>query len=67
MIFMQAMFSLLGSLYFSNFGDPLKGLFNDEGMEPCTLCRWARILIYPVVYLAIYAWLKKDDDIAFLT
>lgn len=66
-ILVQASLAMLGSLYFSNFGDPLVGLFSGTGFDPCSLCRWARILMYPIIYLAIYALWRKDDMIAYLT
>lgn len=65
--FVQAFLAMSGSLYFSNFGDPLAGLFSGHGFEPCHLCRWARILMYPLVWILGYALIKKDSAIAYLT
>lgn len=55
-IFFQALIAMLGSLYYSNFGDPVANIqagnfFPTEGgYEPCSMCRWARILMYPIVW-----------------
>lgn len=38
-------------------------LFAGEGLEPCHLCRWARILMYPIVWLSVMALWKKRTDI----
>lgn len=59
--------AVMGSLYFSNFGDPMQGLFQGEGFDPCHLCWWGRILMYPLLPLVIYALLSKDDRLAILT
>lgn len=53
-IFGQAILATLWSLYFSNFGDPLTGLFSGNGFEPCHFCRWGRILMY---HLVIISWI----------
>ncbi|PIV90802.1 disulfide bond formation protein B [Candidatus Gracilibacteria bacterium CG17_big_fil_post_rev_8_21_14_2_50_48_13] len=66
-IFIQALFAMLGSLYYSNFGDPVKNiaqgfLFHGEGgLEPCHLCWWARILMYPLVFISAMGLIKKDN------
>ena len=65
-IFIQAFLGTLGSLYFSNFGDPItnlaQGILFDtsRGFEPCHLCWWARILLYPIVVISLVGILKKD-------
>jgi len=65
-IFLQALIALLGSLYFSNFGDPVEnfklGVFwlYGYGFTPCQLCWWARILMYPLVPLSLVGILRKD-------
>lgn len=67
LLFAQASVAMLGSLYFSNFGDPVKNiaagaLFHaDGGLEPCHLCWWARILMYPLVFISAVGILKKDN------
>lgn len=65
-IFIMGMAAMLGSLYYSTFGDPVKNiaqgmLFSSGyGFEPCELCWFARILMYPTVLLSIMGILKKD-------
>ena len=66
-ILIQALLAMLGSLYFSNFWDPLAGLFSGTGFEPCHLCWWGRILMYPLVAISVYGLIKKDKEIWFLT
>jgi len=68
LICMQSILAMSGSLYYSNFGDPvvdiMQGtLFSGDGLQPCTLCRWARILMYPIVWLSGMALLRRKDDI----
>lgn len=63
----QALLAMLGSLYFSNFGDPLQGLFAGTGFDPCHLCRWGRILMYPLVAITAYALLRRDWKVAYLS
>lgn len=62
-VFVQACCAMLGSLYFSNFGDPLQWLFSGTWFEPCHLCRWARILMYPLVWISGYGLLRRNTDI----
>lgn len=59
-VFAQALLAMLGSLYFSNFGDPLQWLFQGTWFEPCHLCWWTRILMYPLVWISWY-WLIRRD------
>ena len=66
-ILIQASLAMLGSLYFSNFWDPMAGLFSGTGFEPCHLCWWGRILMYPLVAISVYGLIKKDKEIWFLT
>lgn len=69
LIFAQALVAMLGSLYFSNFGDPIDNLrlgvfwLYGYGFEPCQLCWWARILMYPIVALSLVGALKKAKDL----
>lgn len=65
--FVQATLAMSWSLYFSNFGDPLVGLFRGHGFEPCHLCWWTRILMYPLVWILGYALVRKDAHIAYLS
>lgn len=69
-ILVQAILAMSGSLYFSNFGDPIgnmsKGdLWGGVGFEPCHLCWWARILMYPLVWITLIGLLRKDVKIAY--
>lgn len=56
-IFLLALFSMLGSLYYSNFGDPISNIkdgiifFYGNGLPPCQLCWYSRIFMYPIVIL----------------
>lgn len=66
LIFVQALVAMLGSLYYSNFGDPVEDimamtLFAGEGLTPCQLCWWARILMYPIVAISAVGIWKKDN------
>lgn len=45
-----ALIATLGSLFYSEIA----------GYEPCKLCWWQRILMYPQTILLGIAWLKKD-------
>jgi hypothetical protein len=67
-IFIQALLAMSGSLYYSNFGDPVRDLmqgtfFSGDALEPCHLCRWARIIMYPIVWLTGMALYRRKDDI----
>lgn len=63
----QALVAMLGSLYYSNFGDPVKNImkgmfFHDQGgLMPCHFCWWARILMYPLVAISFMGLIKKDN------
>lgn len=64
-IFLISLLGLLGSLYYSNFGDFVIDLMNwqlfvGEGLEPCHLCWWARIFTYPIVLISAVALLTRD-------
>jgi len=48
-----ALIAMLGSLFYSEIA----------GYEPCQLCWWQRILMYPQVILLGVAWLKEDQGI----
>lgn len=67
LIFLQALVAMLGSLYYSNFGDPVENLklgvfwLAGYGFTPCQLCWWARILMYPIVPISLVGILKKDE------
>ncbi len=65
-IFIQALLAMLGSLYYGRYGDPIEQIFTgdffnpDNGFTPCELCRYARILMYPIVLSSLIAIIKKD-------
>lgn len=65
-IFLQALVATLGSLYYSTYGDPVVNLMSGRlfpssgGFEPCELCWFGRILMYPLVVLSGVALLKED-------
>jgi len=66
-IFIQALVATLGSLYYSNFGDPVADiangtLFEGKGFEPCRLCWWARIFMYPIVVISGLGLIMKDKN-----
>lgn len=48
-----AMVATLGSLYFSEI----------KGYEPCTLCWYQRILMYPLTFIFAVAFFKRDYKI----
>jgi len=65
-VFLQALAAMLGSLYYSTFGDPVKNLADGRlfpssgGFEPCELCWFGRILMYPLVFIAGVGLVKED-------
>lgn len=65
-ILFMAAAGMLGSLYFSNYGDPIANIKLLDpfplgaGLLPCRLCWYARILLYPMVPLMIVAIWTKD-------
>lgn len=65
-IFIQALLAMLGSLYYGYFGDPILNLqtghrFNPlNGLVPCELCRYARILMYPIVFISLIWLLERS-------
>ncbi len=66
-IFAQALIATLGSLYLGFYGDPAANLlsgdiFNPENaMKICVLCRYARILMYPLVFISGIALIRNDQ------
>lgn len=69
-IFVQALIATLGSLYYSYFGDPILNLQTGQlfslmnWLVPCDLCRWARILMYPLVFISGIALIEKSTKYA---
>lgn len=51
--FLVALTSMLGSLYYSDIA----------GYEPCKLCWYQRILMYPLVFLLGFALLRRRKDV----
>jgi len=51
--FLVALIATLGSLYFSEIA----------GLEPCKLCWFQRIFMYPQAVILLVAYLKKDEGI----
>lgn len=64
LILIQALLAMGGSLFYSNFGDPVanlsQGYLFAKGFDPCHLCWWARILMYPIVAISIVGIIRKD-------
>ena len=55
--FAASLIATLGSLYFSEI----------KGYEPCSLCWYQRILMYPFTIILAIAIIKKDYEIAIYT
>lgn len=66
LIFLQSFVGVIGSMYMSSFGDPLKNLLArnlfpvHSGLIPCELCWYARILLFPLVIISIVGMIKED-------
>ncbi|MEK3763571.1 MULTISPECIES: disulfide formation protein C [unclassified Solibacillus] len=56
-IWVVSLTATLGSLYFSEI----------RGYEPCALCWYQRILMYPIVIIATIAYIQKNARIAMTT
>jgi len=72
-IFLQASLAMLGSLYYSYFGDPIVNIQTWElfsamnWLSPCQLCRWARILMYPLVIISwIGIWQQSSTFVRYV-
>lgn len=69
LILIQAIFAMAGSLYYSNYGDPVSnfrlGVFwlYGYGFDPCLLCIWNRIMQYPIVVISSVGLFKKAKDL----
>jgi|SRR5690606_7507157 len=57
LIFTVSFVATLGSLYFSEI----------RGYEPCELCWYQRILMYPIVLMTLIAYIQKNARIAVTT
>lgn len=68
-IFLQALAGMAGSLYFEHFGNIVRNIEMgnifpaDAGITPCTLCRWTRILLYPLVWFGFAGLVNKDPKV----
>ncbi len=68
-IFVQALLATLGSLYFGFYGNPVEnywfGNFFDpaRAFEVCYLCRYARILMYPLVLISGVGLIRNDRSV----
>lgn len=51
---LQAVFAMLGSLFFSEV----------MGLPPCLLCWYQRICLYPLVAILLVGMIRKNKDIA---
>lgn len=56
-IWVVSLTATLGSLYFSDI----------RGYEPCKLCWYQRILMYPIVIMTTIAYIQKNARIAIYT
>jgi len=53
--FLQAWVATIGSLYFSEV----------QKLEPCVLCWWQRIFMYPIIIILSVGMLRKDKNVVF--
>lgn len=57
---------VIGSLYFTLYGDPIRNLGHgnifppNNGYIPCLMCWWQRIFMYPIALIGIVALITKD-------
>lgn len=67
-IFAQSLIAMIWSLYMGRYGDPLINLMTRDFFNPenalaiCALCRYARILIYPLVFVSGIALIRNDHQ-----
>ena len=67
-IFIQALLATLWSLYYSYFGDPVFNIQTGElfslinWLAPCDLCRYARVLMYPLVVISWIGLRQKSTS-----
>lgn len=68
-IFVVSLVATLWSLYVSTYGDPRLNLLSGDlrnsllGIPPCTLCRYVRIMLFPLVIISFIGLLKRDTNI----
>ena len=67
-VFIVAVLSTLWSLYYWRFGDPFINIQTWElflkanALEPCEMCRFARIFMYPIVVIVGIGIVKKSYE-----
>lgn len=67
-ILIQAILAVLWSLYYGRYGDIVKDFLNNNmfrrwnGYIPCELCRFARILMYPILPISIIWIYNKSKE-----
>lgn len=67
-IFVISLLATLGSLYIENFGDPVANLMDGivfdttRGILACTMCRYIRMCMYPLVLISGTALIKKQRN-----
>lgn len=65
-ILAQSTLAMLWSLYYGFYGDPVLNMqtwdmFNSlNALTPCELCRYARILMYPIVLISLMWIIRKN-------
>lgn len=68
-ILAQSLIAMISSLYYGRYGDPIANMeywyfFSPlNALVPCELCRYARILMYPIVLLSIIALYRNDKKV----
>ena len=61
-----SLLAVIGSLYYQFFGDPVSNLQlgklfpPNNGYNPCLMCWWQRIWMYPIAVISAIALLTKD-------
>ena len=66
LIFGQALIAMLGSLYYGFYWDPVFSIQSWEyfkywnWLAPCELCRYARILMYPLVGISLVGIIQDN-------
>lgn len=69
-ILFQSRVATLGSLYYGRYGDPIKNFMNwqrfneTNGFDPCEMCWFARICMYPILILIIIHFRNNDNKVA---
>lgn len=68
-IIVQALFAVFSPLYYSNFGDPIAEFISgqwfdaSDALDPCQLCWWARIMMFPILPLSIIYAIARQKSI----